>query len=355
MSKTFIDARGLDRRQLLAALAAAGIAFGTASIHTAGATEAKDDSDSKDAKAQDQASPFPVTIAHAFGETTIESMPERVVTAGWSVHDVPLALGVAPVACEAANFGVKEGETLLPWSAEAFSELGVDDPVTIDNNDGYDFEAISDAQPDIILCTYSGVTREDYEELSKIAPTVPYPETAWSIPWRTNIEMIAEALGKKEEGDQLIEDLETLMTDKAKEYGVNGQSVAFLNVSATDMGTLYFYIPTDGRGSYLVDLGYTCPQSILDIAGDTTDFYIQMSSEDVDKLSDVEGLVVYGDEAFKQQIMDDALLSLIPAVANGRLAMVDGSTPIAAACNPTCLSIPATIDEYLQLIQGVMA
>ncbi|MBR2835773.1 MAG: ABC transporter substrate-binding protein [Coriobacteriales bacterium] len=202
MSKRISNVQMMNRRRFIAAMAAAGITCGAAMSGFAFADENKDSE--KDA--------FPVTIKHAFGETTIEAIPERVVTAGWSVHDVPLALGIAPVACEAANFGIVEGQTLLPWSEKAYKKLGVE-PITIDNNDGYDFEAISDARPDVILCTYSGVTEEDYKELSKIAPTVPYPEVAWSIPWRTNIQMCAAALGKVKEGDKLIEDLEKLMAD----------------------------------------------------------------------------------------------------------------------------------------------
>ena len=40
---------------------------------------------------------FPVTIEHAFGETTIESVPERVATVSWVNADTALALGVVPV------------------------------------------------------------------------------------------------------------------------------------------------------------------------------------------------------------------------------------------------------------------
>ena len=351
-----IDVRGMNRRQFLAALASLGLVAACApSLARADDKKAEGEATEGDSAAAPADDAFPVTIKHAFGETVIETMPERVVTAGWSVHDVPLALGVAPVACEAANFGVKEGETLLPWSLEAYKALGVDEPVTIDNNDGYDFEAISDALPDIILCTYSGVTEEDYAELTKIAPTVPYPETAWSIPWRENIKIISESLGMKEAGDKLIADTEKLLADKAAEYGVKGQNVVLLNVSATDMGTLYFYLTTDGRGEYLADLGFNMPPSLVEMAGDSKDFYIAVSAEDADKLSDIDGLVVYGDEAFKEQIMADPLLALIPAVANGYLAMVEGTDPLAAAANPTCLSIPATVDEYLKLITDALA
>ncbi len=36
---------------------------------------------------------FPVTIVNMFGDTTIESRPERLVTLGWNAQDVVYALG----------------------------------------------------------------------------------------------------------------------------------------------------------------------------------------------------------------------------------------------------------------------
>ena len=39
---------------------------------------------------------FPITIEHAFGTTTIESRPERVVCLQWNNMEPPLALGIAP-------------------------------------------------------------------------------------------------------------------------------------------------------------------------------------------------------------------------------------------------------------------
>ncbi len=127
---------------------------------------------------------FSVTINHAFGSTTITSRPSRVVTLAWNNHEPILALGITPVGISAANFGVAHGEKMLPWTKEAFQKLGVDAPTVFDDTDGIDFEAVSDTAPDVILCPYSGYTQADYDKLSQIAPTVAYPQKAWSCLWR---------------------------------------------------------------------------------------------------------------------------------------------------------------------------
>ena len=57
--------------------------------------------------------------------------------------------------------------------SEAYEELGAEQPVLFDDTDGFDLEAINDCKPDIILCAYSGITQEDYDALTAIAPVVP--------------------------------------------------------------------------------------------------------------------------------------------------------------------------------------
>ena len=124
-------------------------------------------------------SAFPVTIEHAFGETTIEAKPERVATVAWANHEVPLALGVVPVGMGEATWGDDDDDGVLPWVEDKLEELGADTPVLFDETDGIDFEAVADTEPDVILASYSGLTQEDYDTLSKIAPVVAYPEVAW--------------------------------------------------------------------------------------------------------------------------------------------------------------------------------
>ena len=109
---------------------------------------------------------YPLTIEHALGTTVIESQPERVATVQWANHEVPLALGVVPVGMAAANFADADGDGLLPWVADELEELDAATPVLFDENDGIDFEAVADTDPDVILAAYSGLTQEDYETVS---------------------------------------------------------------------------------------------------------------------------------------------------------------------------------------------
>jgi ABC-type Fe3+-hydroxamate transport system substrate-binding protein len=147
---------------------------------------------------------YPMTIQHAFGETIIESKPQRVAAISWGNQDVPLALGVIPVGVSQANYGVVDGSGLLPWTAAKFKELGVQDPFFFKDTDGLDYEAISDVQPDVILAAYSGITQEEYDLLSKIAPVVAYPNLPWQTFWRDQIIINAAGMGMKPEGENTV-------------------------------------------------------------------------------------------------------------------------------------------------------
>ena len=65
---------------------------------------------------------------------------------------------------------------------------------------------------------------------------------------------------------------------------------------------------------------------------------------------DVDLLVTYGDEAFVDEVRSDPLLSKIPAVRDGAIAVLPDATPLAAAANPTPLSITFNLDDYLDLL-----
>lgn len=300
---------------------------------------------------EDTAVSYPLTIEHAFGETVIESKPERVATVGWKNQDTPLALGVAPVGVSAANYGLVTENNLHPWTDEAFQSLGVASPVVFNDVDGLDYEAISDSHPDVILASYSGFTQEEYETLSQIAPVVPYKEAPWQTTWKEQTIENATGMGMKKEGEEKVAEVEALIEEKLADYpDLKGTKAAFCWISADDLSSFYIYMPSDPRASYLLDLGLEFPESVKELAENTSDFSITVSRENADQLKDVDMIVVYGDQSLLDALQEDELMSQIPAVKNGAVALIDSTSALAGASTPSILSIPYEIDEYLSLL-----
>ncbi|MCM3217503.1 iron-siderophore ABC transporter substrate-binding protein [Niallia taxi] len=313
------------------------------------------DSDKNESASSNSDSEYPITIKHALGEAVIEKKPERVVTIQWGNQDVALALGVTPVGFSAANFGVQDDSGLLPWTKEKLDELGVKDPNVFQDTDGLDFEAISDAKPDVILAAYSGITQEDYDTLSEIAPVVAYPTAAWATTWREQVELNATGMGMKKEGEQLITDIEDMLKEKASKYPqIEGKKVVWVNFSADDLSKLHLYTPVDSRVAFLKELGLDYPDSVKDLITDPNSYSLELSAENVEALNDADVIVGYGNDELYNTIKADPLLGNIPAVKRGSVAFIASDTPLVAAGTPTPLSIEYTIDDYLELIGGAI-
>ncbi|QDP98833.1 iron-siderophore ABC transporter substrate-binding protein [Microlunatus elymi] len=295
-------------------------------------------------------SAFPVTIQHAFGATTIEKKPTRVVTWGFGSTDAALALGVVPVAIPQQTYGAdKEG--LLPWIKQKLTQLNAKTPAILPNPSGSDdvpFEEITRARPDLILANYSGITKQQYETLSKIAPTVAYPDKPWATPWRDVVTTVGEALGQSAEAEKLVADTDRTIKDKAAAYPqLKGKTVA----AVWDVGgTFYVYKDSDPRVQFLTDLGLVNAPSVDRLAPDDENFYYTLSYEKTSSLtSDV--LVVYADD---QKGIDTFLskpyAKSMQQVKAGHVAPVVGPAFVAAVSPPTVLSLPWGIDGYLKAL-----
>lgn len=294
-----------------------------------------------------------IIIQHGHGETVITGTPERVVSLGVGSADLALALGVTPIGVSEVTWGVLEDDNLLPWTLDAFEELGVTEPNIFFDGAGseYDFEAISASEPDVILATYSGMTKEDYDILSQIAPVVPYPGEPWLTPWRDTVLIESKAMGKEQEGIALVEELDTLIAKKAEEYSdITGKSFAFLNVSASDLGTFWVYFSGDTRVDYFADLGFEIPESVKNLKEEHGYFTVELSAENAQLINDVDFIVTYGDENLLPAMQADPLIGTILAVKNGQIAILPNESPLAVSANPSALSIPYTIDEIMTIV-----
>ena len=283
---------------------------------------------------------FPVEIEHAYGTTMIEEQPERVVTLFDSNSDAVLALGVAPVGVSKVGYGNVEENGLLPWTNAAFEKLGVT-PNVFDDTEGTDYEAVNAA--------------EEYERLSQIAPTVPYAKIAYATTWEEEAEVTAKALGKEAEGAELIENTKALIAEKLAEHPeLEGKTAAFCYIDPSNLSMVYIYMPLDPRAAFLEELGMKVPESITSMAGDG-DFSVDLSAENIDLLNDVDVIVCYGDDSLLGELQANELMSTVPAIANGAVATIGDDSDLYMGTYATVLSIPAVIDEYLDLLSVAAA
>ncbi|WP_217914693.1 iron-siderophore ABC transporter substrate-binding protein [Miltoncostaea marina] len=296
---------------------------------------------------------FPVTIEHAFGSTTVEAPPERVVAWGWASADAAIALGVTPVAIPFQEYGGDDAG-VLPWIRDAVEGRGEEVPTVLPKSgDEPPYEAIAAAEPDLILAPYSGVTAEQYELLSDIAPTVAYPEEAWATPWRDTIRIVGRALGRDDEAAALLERIDATLAEQAEAHPeLAGKSVAMVWDAA---GTFYVYKPADPRVEATLALGLTSAPSVEALANGDETFYYTLSYERLDELrSDI--LVSFADtRKLSRDFLASSHARTMAQVRNGTVAQVIGPEFVAAVSPPTALSLTWGLEEYVDILAAAAA
>lgn len=342
-----------SRRRLSAVVVSMTAALTLAACSSSGADEpAAPDDDATGPVADDGA--FPVTVAHAFGEATLEERPVRVVTWGWGTADAAIALGVTPVAIPFQAYGGDE-EGVLPWIREAVEAAGEELPTVLsDTGEDVPFEEIAAAEPDVILAHYSGITQEQYDTLSEIAPVVAYPDQPWATPWRDVVSITGEALGLADEAEQVLADIDAELAAR-RDAHPEFEGLTLATVWETG-GTVYVYADADPRVEFMLDLGFANAPAVDDLDTEESPFYFTLSPERLDELtSDV--LVAYGTTPEElDAFLTQPYAQLMPQVETGAVAQLVGAEFIASVSPPTALSLPWGLDDVVeQLAQAVAA
>ncbi|WP_315168079.1 ABC transporter substrate-binding protein [Metaclostridioides mangenotii] len=170
------------------------------------------------------------TISTAKGDVEIPTNPKKVVV-DYFMGDA-VALGVKPV-----------GTTYIYKGAYFEDELKGVASINGDNSYGeYSMEKIAALKPDLIITAFDN----DFDKLSKIAPTVFVDYTNMSTEERLNL--IGEALGKEDKVDVVLADLEKeVEKSKAtlKEAEILDKTVSLFE---TSQKAVYVYGDKQGRG-----------------------------------------------------------------------------------------------------------
>ena len=308
-----------------------------------------------DSSASADPSAFPVTIDHAFGETTLSEKPERVATVSWSNADIALALGVVPVGMPIDTYGGNENES-TPWKDAKLEELGAaidseNAPVQYSEADGIAFEDIAATDPDVILAAYSGLSQEDYDTLSSIAPVIAYPEVAYGTSWQDSTRMIGEALGLSEDAEQLVTDTEQAVADAAAEYPrLADKTFIYANLDPSGAQGVNVYTENDNRPKFLTELGMVQADVVTENTAGADEFFIPWSSERADELDSDIFVSWIPAGATEETIASDPLLGQIPAVQNGTLVADSDDTLTLAISAADPLSLPWALDRFLPML-----
>lgn len=292
---------------------------------------------------------FPLEVASALGTAVIEAEPTRVATWGWGSTEAALALGVYPVAVAEQSWTVGAGN-LLPWVEEAYGDQPLPDVLTdADGGATFPYEEIIAADPDLILAPYSGLTQEQYDTLSAIAPTVAYPGAPWTTTWEETISITAQALGRSAAGDAVLAGIAGTLADmKAAHPEFEGKTVA--GVWDGD-GFVYVYTAADPRVGILEEVGLTVAPSVSALDTSGGGFFFELSYEQLDKLDADIVISYHGSEAEAAEFLTKPALQAIPAVKAGRVAQVTDPVAVSSVSPPTALTfnwdggLPALVEK----------
>ncbi|MEU3664735.1 ABC transporter substrate-binding protein, partial [Streptomyces sp. NPDC032940] len=283
---------------------------------------------------------FPVTIRHDYGETVVRSRPRRVAAWGWGAAETAIALGTFPVGI--AEEDSASGEGMLPWVADAYEDKGLGAPVVFSESGSASWtlpvEQIAATDPDLILAPYSGLTEEQYEQLSDVAPVVARPADASLEPWEGVVATTAKALGVPAKGEELLADTDTRLAALGERHGLTGTSFAAV-VNDPSRNRVHVFSDASPVVRVLEGLGMRLADSVAELDADDDGMMYTLDYEDLHRLeSDVIVLYSTTSELVRQDLASRDLDAL-PAFAAGRVAHLSGTDEFASAASPTVLSI----------------
>lgn len=239
-------------------------------------------------------------------------------------------------------------DTFNKWPWE---DWGGEGPKVVSTG-GFDvnFERVAAERPDLILGIYQDLGEGDYKRLSQIAPTVAQSadHKPYTTPWREETRAIAEAVGRKEQGEQLIKGVDERFAKAREEHPeFKGEEAMIIDPSGD---SVYAFSSTDPRGQFLAELGYDSSKRIDELA--KGEFGTEVSGERLDVL-DVDKLFVLADKNNRAKFFDKPLVKQLDVVKRGDVVEVpyyDRPQTGAAVAFNSVHSLPYAIDGMLKLI-----
>jgi iron complex transport system substrate-binding protein len=262
-------------------------------------------------------------VKHDFSFTKICGQPQRIIALDPQALDLLLALGIEPV-------GYAEDRRALVGSPETGKSIeGVKylgnrlsiNPVHIGISQSPSLEAILVLKPDLIVGTYIGSA--EYQLFNKIAPTLLPLELEAPDQWRTNIQILGQALQREEIASAVLESHDRRIRNTQANLA-NHQGESILLLSMSELSDIEAFSQDSFAGKLLQDIGFTLLVPVrLGFANEET----VISLEVLPQLKPDRIIVMASGNSKVNQIhqiwQKNSILRSIPAYQTNRVYFVD--------------------------------
>lgn len=278
----------------------------------------------------------PVEVEHKFGTTTIDTVPQRIVTIDVQWTDVMLAMGVEPVGYTVDSF---MPDSTVPWQKLPSGAKA------LELTDGVPVEQVLALDPDLVLGTFSIDSEETYKLLSDRVPTIAGSSDRQVMSWQDMVRTAGKFLNQPAKADQVIKSVDDEVAGVAADLpGLKGKTFALAQYIVGD--SMYIVADEkDGSSVFFQQLGMTLDPTVVAEGTKTGQARVNVSTERADLLrADLLAFLVNGG--------DESDLADIPGFDQlpGTVAVLDYPT-VVGLNTPTPLSIPyalAKLKPYLE-------
>ncbi|MGH3086660.1 MAG: iron-siderophore ABC transporter substrate-binding protein [Rubrobacteraceae bacterium] len=290
-------------------------------------------------------------IEHKYGSTEVSGRPERIVTVGLSDQDAVLALGVKPVGV--TDWYGDYPDATWPWARD---EFGDELPEVVGDATGYNFEAVAARNPDLILGLFSGLTGQQYETLSEIAPTIARPSeyADFGVPWQEATRITGRTLGRSERAEEVISGIEARFAEAREEHPEFDGATAVM-AAFNSPGDYTVYGPEDPRSRFLDSLGFEYPDAIAELVGAGSAATI--SAERFDLLDqDVLVWLTSTPPGLIPELEESEIYQRLDVVREGRDVFLEEDDKVldGALSFSTVLSLPYALDNLVPMLASAI-
>lgn len=246
-----------------------------------------------------------IELKHALGKTVLESVPEKIVVLEFSYTDALMTLDVQPI-------GIADDDNPELFMDEVQEKLT--DYTSVGSRYEPNIELLSSLQPDLIIADLNH-HKAIYDQLTKIAPTLVLDDhQADYNQMIDNYSVIAQAIGKEEEGKKRLEEHNEKIDEAKKKLGNTSMTVV---PAVTNPEGFFAHSDHSYVGSFLQDIGFEDPVK-------SEDSYPKLSLE---QLVETNPQAIFLMPATEQTIVEtwseNPLWKKIDAVQNDQVVTVE--------------------------------